>query len=166
MSIIRVLTSNGTIMDVTTDLPPAEFKLIRATNPKITPEHGTYGRWLSPHKCRCDLCHRAYLDETTHLRNTIIERLGADRIPHGTYYAYCKYRCRCSECVTAGREYARSKAEAKNARRRAQPRKPPTPEQRAKRNAQMRQKRREAKLQASLGNGGHHEGMPELRSRS
>jgi hypothetical protein len=33
-------------------------------------------------------------------------------IPHGTANGYCNYRCRCSECKNAWRQYARDRVDA------------------------------------------------------
>jgi hypothetical protein len=61
---------------------------------------------------------------------------------HGKYYTYVKHKCRCDECSAASREYERSRYERKNELRRGVPRKPPTPEQRERKNALQRAKRK------------------------
>ena len=61
---------------------------------------------------------------------------------HGKYYTYVRHKCRCDECREASAAYERSRYERKNELRRGVPRKPPTPEQRERKNAQQRAKRK------------------------
>ena len=61
---------------------------------------------------------------------------------HGKYSTYVKHKCRCGDCREAMRSYERSRYERKNELRRGVPRKPPTPEQRERKNAQLRAKRK------------------------
>lgn len=133
------------------------------------PDHGDFLRYLSPHKCRCDLCVRANREREVYLRKTRKERLHALTPPHGTYACYTGWHCRCELCTEAQLEYQRANYAKKNARRRGLPRKPPTPEQRERKNAQQRAKRlaaKQAQLGSSVNSGGTaSEKMPELRSR-
>ena len=156
-SLVRVLTPQGTVVDVAVDAPPAKRKIMRPPKSVDEPPHGTYGRWCSPYKCRCSECHKAYLVELKRLRLTAKQRMGEEAINHGTYYAYCKYSCRCPECVKANSDYQRKRRErwAAEGRKRDRSReKPPTPEQLARWNARKREKRKLKQLRDSVAGGG------------
>lgn len=60
---------------------------------------------------------------------------------HGLAATYNAGKCRCELCAEAIRAYDRSMRERKNELRRGKPRKPLTPEQRERKNAQVRAKR-------------------------
>lgn len=144
-SVILILNSDGTVSTAEMELPPSERKIIKppAKYRQIPPEHGTYGRYISPHNCRCELCHKANNEHIRLLRQTMRQRLGEDNIPHGSYYAYIRYRCRCLPCVEANRAYDKVKRERRKALgiKRVRNDKPETPEQRARRNELARIRR-------------------------
>ena len=149
-SVILVLNPDGTVSATEVALPPTERKIVKppAKNRQTPPEHGTYGRYIAPHNCRCDDCRAANNAQVRLLRQTMRQRLGEDHIPHGTYYAYIRYRCRCVPCIEANRAYDKVKRERRKELgiKRVRSDKPLTPEQRARRNelARLRRQKRKA----------------------
>jgi hypothetical protein len=114
------LKDTGELVKKTQSSPKqSKTKIVRAvkppkiTTPKEYPKHGTYTRYTSPYKCRCDNCRKAYNKYTSQNRKSKFERLG-DNVEHGKYTTYVGWCCRCVLCSDAMREYQNKRREHAN----------------------------------------------------